>query len=243
MGIMQRVGEFDFKLESWQDDKLGVSRVVMSRQWDGEPYRSPVPTPPIAIPLIRAEVQPNDGYGTTYYYFEGIDAGNSLFGTERVVYEFQGSFNQEPITSHPNIGKLLRTYDGTLEDGEVSWAAQDPTRKSQRTGFNVKGQQVQSINPMYGVNSYLAIGAVWSVTRIVQLASIPQSILRGVGTIYNNVPGDPPTPPNRNWLKMSPTSRQRGNCLEVSEYYMLSGIGGWVKAIYDGSDLNGESEG
>lgn len=190
----------------------------------------------MTFPHVRSERagEEGGGHGVTNHYFEGVPDGDL---PDKVAYEFQGSFNQEPITSHPLIGDLLKIYKGRLEDGEIFWDAKDPTQKSKRTGFNRRGARIEGINPMYGIQAYLAIGAVWSVTRLHRGSAIPSSILNRVGLIIDNPPGNPPTPRGRNWLKMSPVGRTRGNVLEIADCYMLSGIGGWIHQIYNGSDL------
>ena len=241
---MEYFGEFTPWLSNWIEDRLGCHRATISCRWNsGKPNRSTAVdlgtfTDGVVFPYVRSEHNGDEGgQGITNHYFEGVPAEIP----DRVSYEFQGSFNQEPITSHPKIGELLKKYKGRLEDGEILWAEKDPTQQSKRKGTNRKGAVVEGINPMYGVQAYLAIGAVWTVTRLYSNSSIPSSILGGIGTI-KTPPGAPPTPAGRNWLKMSPVGRTRGNVLEVADCYMLSGIGGWLAPVYDGSDIEGEAE-
>ena len=227
-------GEFQPWVISWVKDRLDVTRIVMAQKWEGDPLDK-APKPPIEIPCVRTEISPEEGggYGVTQFYYEGM-AGEST----QSIYEFQGSFNQEPITSHPKIGDLMQKYGGRLLDGEVEWDVTAPQGTKTKRGLNSKGAAKNDVNLMYGVTAYLSVGAVWTETKVYALDKIPDWIANGTGYIFmkGEVPGNPPTPKGRNWLEMSPQATQRGNVMQVTRSFMLSGQGGWIQDIYDGSD-------
>ncbi len=46
----------------------------------------------------------------------------------------------------------------------------------------------------------------------------------------------------RNWLKMAPKIKRKGNAVEITEEYMLSGPNGWLRDVYGQAQLEGGSE-
>ena len=71
--------------------------------------------------------------------------------------------------------------------------------------------------------------------------AVPPSALRGIGAI-----GTPsgiqafPLPRGagkRNWIKLAPMIRKKGNCVQVTERWMLSGPRGWAAAVYGQAQL------
>ena len=249
---MKLTGQFSPWVVSYVIDRMDVTRMVMAQKWFGMPL-PPIPDPGVKIWLVRTEITPEEGgaYGQVQWYFEGIEGEAG-----KAVYEFQGSFNQEPIASHPQIFALLTKYGGQLLDGEIDWPIPVPAGTTGKSGVlansnngkgltGVSSQAVQGdVNLMYGVQSYLAIGAVWTQTIVYALDSFADAnwITSGIGWVIekDKVPGKPPTPEGRNWLEMSPTATQRGNCMQVTRSFMLSGKGGWIKDIYNGQNNDGK---
>jgi len=234
---MQQQGVFIPWVVSDITDRLDVTRIVMAQKWNEVALRiEDAPKPDIDIPCVRCEINPEEGggYGLTQWFYEGAVGDMS-----KSVYEFQGSYNQEPMTSHPGIGDLMKKYGGVLFDGEIEWQPTAPEGTKGKKGLNSKGEVKDDINLMYGVQSYLAIGAVWTEQKIYALDDIPDWILNGVGFIFegDKVPGEPPTPPGRNWLEMSPNATQRGTVMQLTRAFMLSGMGGWIPDIYNGADF------
>ena len=76
---------------------------------------------------------------------------------------------------------------------------------------------------------------------------IPSGILRGIGTIVDKPPGIeqfklPGAAKKRNWLKLAPKIKRRGNAVEITEEYMLSGPNGWLRDVYGQAQLEGGGE-
>lgn len=239
---MDVYGGFTPFIKSWIVDRFGVHRLVMAVQFAEAgftPASMQVPAPLVAVPHIRSEIRYEDnggGTGAVDHYYEGVPEGQNV--SEYEEYSYAGSFSEAPIASHPNIGALLKKYDGWLEEGEIRWRDVAPEGTTGKRGLMQKtGKISDKVNLMYGVQSYFSVGVIYGVTRVYRRGSIPKSILNGIGTIFSNPPGNPPTPSGRNWLKMSPTSRRRGNVMQLTSNYMLSGMGGWIKDVYDGSEL------
>lgn len=228
-------GEFTPQITSWIEDRLGVNRITIKVDFVGARVLT-VPASPIGIPLVRRETnyENGGGNGTVMFYYEGVEGDP----TEEAIYELEGSFSQEPITSHPNIKKLMKWFGGYLEDGEVIWPKEEPVNAKRPKPKNKKTGEVD-INVMYGVQSYYAFGARWTQTRIYRMGAIPSFILSKVGTISKPL-GPVPDIPGRNWLEASPQATLRGNVLQVKRSWILSGIGGVNEFVYDGSDIAGE---
>ena len=69
---------------------------------------------------------------------------------------------------------------------------------------------------------------------------MPSSIFHAIGTVQSppqigkfNLPGLG----QRNWLKLAPKVRMRGNTIEITMEYMLSGPLGWFPEIYSTGQL------
>jgi len=224
-------------MEDFEVDRLGISRVVLCQQWATEtPRRSDAPTQllPSALPLVRFRSGQKGGvkFGTAQWFFEGADNDSDLNpdGNDPEFY-FGGTFNQETIQSHPYFQFLIQTYGGVENEGDVVWPLELPDSAKGRVGGLrlPKTDSGKPRNPLFGTDSYFALGAIWSLTYATR--TIPSDILDDVGTIVSPR-GNPPTPKNRNWLKMAPNGRKRGNVVQITESWMMSGIGGWVPDVY-----------
>ena len=235
---LQVYGEFKPWIEQEETDRLGVSRIVLCQKWANEAPRSreaPLDILPFNIPQVRFLSGQQGGvkFGTAQWFFEGAEPNAPLNPDgEQYEYSFDGSFNQEPIQSHPNLQFLLDTYGGTVDaDGDIRWELNLPDSAKGRVGGLrlPKTKDGKPKNPLFGTESWLALGAVWSITYAVR--ALPDDLLDDVGCIVTPR-GNPPTPADRNWLKMAPVGRKRGNVGQVTERFMLSGIGGWVPDVY-----------
>ena len=107
------------------------------------------------------------------------------------------------------------------------------------------GSQKTKKNPLFGVEHWLVIGAVFRKTYAAK--TIPSGLLRGIGTIVQKPPGIeqfkiPSAAKKRNWLKLAPKIKRKGNAVEITEEYMLSGPNGWIRDIYGQAQLEGASE-
>ena len=74
--------------------------------------------------------------------------------------------------------------------------------------------------------------------------TIPSGLLKGIGTIVAKPPGIdqfkiPSAAKKRNWLKLAPKIKRRGNAVEITEEYMLSGPNGWISDVYGQAQLEG----
>jgi hypothetical protein len=184
---------------------------------------------PFGLPEVgRAISQLDDGSYQVTINFQGIEDAEGQADS----FEFDSSFREEPIESHPSIDQIKRQYGGNLNsDGRISFPEKLPGGSSGSGGLNGKRTGTGDKNPMFGVTTYLVLNAVFRHTYLRR--TIPNDLLNRVGTTRSNLPEGFPTPPGRNWLVMPPKVGKRGNVYEISEEWMLSKPGQlWPEAIY-----------
>jgi len=166
-------------------------------------------------------------------------SGSGSGGSEEMAeYSFEPSDLEMPITSHPDILKLIDTYGGVVEDGRVIFRKDVPT--------TVKGDAVAAKDlvtkkkgsPMFGMEAYTSFAGTWTKSYTLKRGDSVKDIFSDVEKIITT----PPMPSwitfnfgsNRNWLKRMPSMRVRGSSLAIVERYLLSGLGGHNPAVYTG---------
>ena len=184
---------------------------------------------PFGLPEVgRAISQLDDGSYQVTINFQGIEDAEGQADS----FEFDSSFREEPIESHPAIDQIKRQYGGSLNsDGRITFPEKLPGGSAGSGGLNGRRAGAGEKNPMFGVTTYLVLNAVFRHTYLRR--SIPGNLLDRVGTTIGSLPEGFPTPPGRNWLIMPPKVGRRGNVYEISEEWMLSKPGQvWPEAIY-----------
>jgi hypothetical protein len=237
------------KIEKWDVSETGIHSIGISEMFrmesvDYEPAWRNVPEPPVQLALERTRMEfHEDGYGRILWSFQG-EAPPGLGGgsAERtIVKHLRGNTTREPIVSHPDIGKWIRSEDeggmgfaNGFEDGEPKWKTKDPRGISKKKGFDKAGAAVEGINPLYGVRDYLAAGAEYTET-VARKGRLPSGLFAEVGRVFKNPPGMPVVP-GRNWLMAGVSARQRGDSFEIRKHWLMSGIGGWLWTLYEPID-------
>lgn len=220
--------------ESITLDRLGFVSACIKRTYaDGEIGALPPAPQQTVMGAIwtRTVVEAADGISTVRWLYEGLATGKPTV----YLHDWQGSFETVPIQAHP----LYRTWLGPYgtEDSQGNWRPHRSLQMSSASGMRKPTSTDDSMkNPLLGADSFLSSGGVW--TRRYAIRELPSTLMDGLGTIVEkaDVPGPPPkVPQGRNFLKGPPQMSWRGNAWDVTEQYMLSGRGGWVKLLYDGS--------
>jgi len=159
--------------------------------------------------------------------YEGAQSENG----DKDTYEFDSSFSEEPIESHPDIETIKAVYGGTVGgDGKITFPEKMPSAKGGGGGLS-GGQSVkQDKNPLFGLSTYLVTKAVFRHTYLRRV--FPATLLDKIGSIVHSLPEGFPTPSSRNWLFMPPKVTKRGNMYEITEELMLSAKGGWPDGVY-----------
>jgi hypothetical protein len=188
----------------------------------------------------RTFSQEDEGTFKVVLHFEGV---TTTFNEEdQVTFELDTSMNEDPIQTHPFFDTLKKRYHWDVVKEQFSETL--PETGGQQTALS-GGSQKTKKNPLFGVENWLVIGAVFRKTYAAK--SIPASLLRGIGTIVDKPPGIeqfkiPSAAKKRNWLKVAPKIKRKGNAVEITEEYMLSGPNGWIRDIYGQAQLEGTSE-
>ena len=151
---------------------------------------------------------------------------------EEDSYEFDSSFREEPIESHPRINQIRKRFGGVVgDDGRITFPEKLPGAAGEGTGLSGAESAGSEKNPMFGQATYLVLNAVFRRTYLRR--RVPKDLLDNVGTTRARLPGGLPTPKGRNWLVMPPKVATRGNVFEITEEWMLSKPGEeWPEALY-----------
>lgn len=238
---LQQKGSFGLpRLDSMMKDRLGFIAASWVQHRRANEIQNMVPIPPqsryAGVPHTRTDIAVQDGVATVSWIYEGL--AEEPKGTDAWIFEFEPSFDEVPIRSHPNFDYLFKTYGGKIVNGQLEWSPMTEAA-GQGAGLNT-GALLNSRNPMEGAEGFLRMGGVWRVMYAKLL--LPGNLFQGVGSIVGSVPESrrlPPLPAGRNWMKAPPRCRWRGNAWEVTEEYILSGLGGHNRVIYDGRTEGG----
>jgi hypothetical protein len=187
---------------------------------------------PFGLPETGRQVtQLEDASFQVTITYEGTEAEPA--GEES--HEFDSSFREEPIESHPRIDRIRKRYGGvTGDDGRITFPEKLPRAAQAGSGSGLSGSEPAGTgekNPMFGQSTYLVLHAVFRRTHLKR--KVPKNLLDDAGTTREKLPGGLPTPKGRNWLVMPPKASKRGNVWEISEEWLLSKPGEkWPPAVY-----------
>jgi hypothetical protein len=175
----------------------------------------------ITLPLAGRQFREteNGGFEVSLTY-EGLENDPS---DDQADFELDVSMQDDPIQTHRSFAALKALYGWDV--AEERFPEKDPN---------------QQPSPAYGAESYLAVGAVFRITTTRR--TIPGSVLKGIGTITAAPPGIaqfqiPNADGQRNWLKSAPKIKRKGNAVNITEEYLLSGPKGWLPTIYSAAQL------
>lgn len=191
---------------------------------------------PWGLPCTDISGEVEDAHITVTYLYQGLDE-NFTFSDDQVTFEFDTSMNEDPIETHPNF-KVLKTIYGWSQV-ERMFAE---TIRDVSVGPLTVDESENKENPLFGIDSWLSIGAIYR--RTYASRNIPGNIFTGIGTIISKPPDIgqfklPSDSKTRNWLKLAPKVTRTGNAVRISDEYMLSGPKGWAKPVYDRDQLKG----
>jgi hypothetical protein len=235
------IGEFS-------TDRLGISTGSIQRQFY-EDYDKPqwqylsatqAPQNLVPIPCVGVTRSYNFAQGLAIYTYnyEGMMVPG-IQDDVSTTFELDVVMNQDAIQSHPNWAVIRKKFKWNPDTEKFTETL--PASSGGGTGLSGtqdSGKKVR--NPLFGVESYFSIGATFR--KNYARTFVPSDVLTGIGSIVGQPPdiGDfriPYTGKLRNWLKMAPHIERRGNCVRITETWMLSGPGGWVQEIYGGGAI------
>jgi len=232
---MKLLGQFGVPyLESWTLDQWGVANATMALkivgaealgQYDVEGSTPRCNFTPPDMLVMRKQVAPQDGgsWAIVRWFYEGL-----YQDTGYAEYELETTERDVPLLAHPFIYKIMAAFQGWQDDEGLHFP-RVLTGAAAKNGISSGG--TPNTNPMFGVESFIDIGAVW------RKVTVQKKIPAGSPGHVVEVPDTEKTPPSlgsgtRNWLTMPVRSRKRGKHYEITEEWMLSGRGGWNEDIY-----------
>lgn len=167
------------------------------------------------------------------------------YGGTAAKWDFNPSFEKEPIEKHPQIAVLIEDYDGQ-EDPDTRRVTfprtLDRLPSNDRRGLlpkNIRdGEEIK--NPAYGFSEsgYIVMGGVASARFTTSSTS---TVLSGVGKVFKSLPSNAPdygVEDDRDWIKMPPRVSEVAEdesgvrYYEVEHSFMLSQPGGWPAGVY-----------
>jgi len=182
-------------------------------------------SPPVGLHEDSRSIEDVEGAGyVVHITYEGLESGKDEGTTD---YEFDPSFSEEPIESHPLIQELVDRYQGEV-DPKTKKVTFPATLAGGGSGLDGSGNEKP--NPLAGLSTYVSLRSVFRTTYTAR--KIPPRLLKEIGTVKSSLPGGFPTPSGRDWLVMPPKISKRGNAYQISEELMMSPPGGWPKSIY-----------
>jgi hypothetical protein len=141
-----------------------------------------------------------------------------------IFWSMDVSLMQAPITSHPNLKRILAAGGGTIKNGEIDWPQY------------INGQK----NPWYGTSDFLvpsvrvtkefidAVGAggKLSMNSIDEVGYSEASLASGFTTAASFGAG------RKAWLLESHSARSSGEGYQASRVWRYGGVLGWLDAVY-----------
>lgn len=163
--------------------------------------------------------------------FEGAVGSPNLDSDDKFFWEFDSSFAERRLESHPNIQTLITKYGGQIQDdGTIFWPVTYSPKNTSSTGLGTTSA-VATKNPLFGGDSYVELQAVFRMTK---LRSRPSSdLLEQIGAIKKDLPVAVATPQGRDWLIMPPRVAERGNVVTETHEWLMGPHGGWPPDIYE----------
>lgn len=124
------------------------------------------------------------------------------------------TLTRQPIGMHKNFSALKDRYKGRLLYGEWDWPQKDPSGQSTRSGTDNNGNTVTSVNPMYGVQEYLAPSVTLRLSQMEGGGYATPPIGSNIGKLE-----DPPYAITQ-LLRWSPSSGQSLGAADYGEWLL-----------------------
>lgn len=242
--IYKREGTDPIKVEGGNDER-GVARTQATYfAATAEEKWTIAPATYEGLKRTTVKFSPHTGGGfDVLATYEGMAEGE---GEDKPTYELLLVQEEKPIQNHPDFKKLAETFGwGKLSDeegGGFGFPKTKPAASGAATASSgpfapatAVGEDRSGVSEMFGVTTWLDVGAVWRKTWAVENSGFPDALITNAGKI-DTPEGNPPEPPGgRNWLLGGVTARGRGSAWEITKEWQLSGRGGFSEAIYGAS--------
>ena len=222
----------EYKILNPVVDRLGIVTCEVHVDHDGTQinfdylslYASPAGA--VTIPCVGVRVIQGQGRHTFVYTHDGKTEGSA---PDTAVCELEGTDSDQPIETHPQFLDLIKKY-GKVTNADGTFAGFPQTMPGDS----------KTKNPLYGVESYLSIGWVW--TKSFTSITLPADAYRNCGCIEQPEGADGQEPPElanvRNWIKIAPRCSWRGNIWSIQKRWQAAGREGANPDIYKPSPGN-----
>lgn len=181
--------------------------------------KATLPSTPTNLPEVDRRITEwdvdNNGFIVTAT-FEGLDSGDSQFAEEDDQYTLTSEWREEPIEAFPDRAALEKSY-GAYEDPDTGRLRFPETLEGAATGSTAlaKGKKSSERNPLFGVTTYPVMRMV--ATHSYVRATVPSAVYATIGQVTKNLPAGFQEPPEKVWIKDTPSCRKRGNAWEIVE--------------------------
>ena len=230
-------------MRSLRRDKIGVYTGIVTRTYkvgavglriDPDWLRpANAPNPLWGIPMTDANAVIVDGTVEIVYTYEGAESLSP--DEEENTFTFHGGMEDKPIDAHPGL-ELLKTKFGW--DSQLHTFPEFPPDEGSGGGFGAATTPKR--NELFGTEGWRSVIGTYS--RTFAAFSVSASVYHGIGTVFDSPPGLSRIGlvgkvGRRNWLKLAPEIRKRGNVAQITDNYELSGPRGWSRALYSINQL------
>jgi len=187
--------------------------------------------------------------GVYHYTYECATNGGPSSPSDLRSGDLQGAvvsasvtLTRQPIGMHQKFAEIKRKYGGRLLYGEWDWPQIDPTGTSTRSGTDKNGNTISGINPMYGVQEYLAPSVTLRASTM-QIGAYatpslsgnfgftdtpPGEIARLIGWMPSSTGSSGPAAYSE-WLMTENSASQHGADLEITKGWQS---GQWNNILY-----------
>lgn len=195
------------------------------------------------LPMVEGSqaTQQEDGRYVIAAKFEGVPPSIDPANIAEVDFSWDGTMDQESIKTHPKYLTLKKLFGWDEENQEFPEIAPESASEEGLPGDGQSDEE-QTQSALSGTNSWLVVGGEYSITFVSR--TVPSSVFSGIGTIVERPPGI-----NffnirlgkRTFLKLNPRINKRGNVVEITLRYRLSGPRGIPKMVYSAGQLDPDS--
>lgn len=157
-------------------------------------------------------------------------------------FSFEGSMEKERIETHPKYLSLKETFGWDEENKMFPLIAPETAEEDGLSGGGEDDEPQAS--PVAGVDSWLVVNGEYTLTFAAR--RVPSNTFLGVGAIVTRPPGIGAFNLNlgkRSFLKLLPRVNRRGNAVQITLRYQLSGPRGIPKEIYSAGQLDPDADG
>lgn len=182
----------------------------------------------VACGLVDIQASHADGVTTATWTFRTMPAPISGDSSQpnRPIRELRASTSQRPINMHKDFNQMFAEYGRALRHGRVEWLERDPASG----GSSGLSTTPKKTNPLAGVETFLAGGAVYSETVFYRTRKgVPADSM--VHMARTGLPPGSPGGKADQWLGTGLSISPAGDSYAVTRQWMRDERG-WLEDLY-----------